>query len=75
MHRVFSTKKILLRSRLFFSASRADLGTLKAGQREHDKRFSVIERPLAEPRGDIAVIHELIVDHSENNHVAMPRCR
>jgi septal ring factor EnvC (AmiA/AmiB activator) len=34
--------------------------------REHDKRFSMIEKQLAAVRGDVAIIHELIVDHSDD---------
>jgi len=49
------------------------LRELRAGQKriedrliDHDKRFSHIERQLAAVRGDVAVVHELIVDHSDD---------
>lgn len=49
------------------------LRELRAGQKriedrqvEHDKRFSMVERQLAAIRGDVAVVHELIVDHADD---------
>jgi DNA-binding FrmR family transcriptional regulator len=49
------------------------LRELRSGQKrvedrqiEHDKRFSQIERQLAAIRGDVAVVHELIVDHGDD---------
>lgn len=49
------------------------LRDLRSGQKriedrqiEHDKRFSQVERQLAALRGDVAVVHELIVDHGDD---------
>ena len=49
------------------------LRDLRAGQKriedrqlEHDKRFSQVERQLAAIRGDVAVVHELPVDHGDD---------
>ncbi len=39
---------------------------LENHMRDHDKRFSMIEKQLAGVRGDVAIIHELIVDHSDD---------
>jgi hypothetical protein len=49
------------------------LRVLRAGQdrveaklAEHDKHFSLIERQIAGARGDIAIIHEMTVDHTDD---------
>jgi hypothetical protein len=39
---------------------------LEGHLRDHDRRFSMIEKQLAGVRGDVAIIHELIVDHSDD---------
>jgi septal ring factor EnvC (AmiA/AmiB activator) len=47
-------------------ALRQGVTKIEAHQRDHDKRFSMIEKQLAGVRGDVAIIHELIVDHSDD---------
>lgn len=47
-------------------ALRADVAKIIDTQNDHTKRFSQVERQLAGVRGDIATIHELIVDHGDD---------
>jgi septal ring factor EnvC (AmiA/AmiB activator) len=45
---------------------RGDVAKVQDHLREHDKRFSLIEHQLAALRRDVAVSHELIVDHGDD---------
>ena len=46
-------------------AIRSDMAGISGKLTDHDKRFSLIVRQLVAIRGDIAITHELIVDHGD----------